>query len=601
MLDGSDWDEISDDDDNDEDFQLAATCLDPVNDPSISSDEDDENDQNDISKHSTTTATVQQPSQTKPLVESNPQQNPDVSAPTKAKNEKIQWRKKDFIPPDIAWQHIVTNDDILPKTPIVYFMNYFTEELFQKFAEETNTYALMKNGVELCTSSKEMKHFFGVSIIMGNLQFPRIRMYWRTHTRIALVADNINVNRYFKVRTNLHVNSQQEAAVGETCRFWKVKPVIEAVRKRCKELPLEEYSSIDEQMIPFTGRMPAKQFIKNKPNPVGLKNFVMCGKSGRAHDFELYQGKGTGISVNHKHLGLGGSIVMRLSTILPHHKNFKLFFDNYFTSMGLIRELKGNGILALGVVKSNRMDGCVLKTEKELRKDGRGANDCRVSREGDISVVRWLDNGVVNLSSSFVGVGDQDHVRRWSASEKKHMEVARPEAVKMYNDYMGGVDKLDFLISLYRIDAKTKKWPVRVIFHFIDFALVNSWLEYRDTHRSCGTSKNDILDLLGFRECVAETLIKANLTVKHSSVGRPRRNVLDENEPPRKKPSLPAVRPVYDVRYDKYEHFPEHIDGLGQLCKLEGCSGRSRIKCTKCKVFLCLNKNKNCFLTFHDK
>ena len=58
-------------------------------------------------------------------------------------------------------------------------------------------------------------------------------------------------------------------------------------------------------MISFEGRAPAKQFLANKPNPIGLKNFVLCGKSGRALDFELYQGAGTSISEKYKELGLG--------------------------------------------------------------------------------------------------------------------------------------------------------------------------------------------------------------------------------------------------------------------------------------------------------
>ena len=66
----------------------------------------------------------------------------------------------------------------------------------------------------------------------------------------------------------------------------------------------EEFSSADEQMIPFTGRAPAKQFVKRKPNPVGIKNFVICGKPGKAHDFELCQGKGTGIFEEHKNVVL---------------------------------------------------------------------------------------------------------------------------------------------------------------------------------------------------------------------------------------------------------------------------------------------------------
>ena len=35
----------------------------------------------------------------------------------------------------------------------------------------------MTSGKEINTTKKEMNKFFGVLIIMGNLKFPRIRMY----------------------------------------------------------------------------------------------------------------------------------------------------------------------------------------------------------------------------------------------------------------------------------------------------------------------------------------------------------------------------------------------------------------------------------------
>ena len=39
---------------------------------------------------------------------------------------------------------------------------------------------------------------------------------------------------------------------------------------------------------------------------------------------------------------------------------------------------------------------------------------------------------------------------------------------------MGGVGKLNLPITLYRINAKTKKWPVRIISHFFDLVLANA-------------------------------------------------------------------------------------------------------------------------------
>ena len=152
-------------------------------------------------------------------------------------------------------------------------------------------------------------------------------------------------------------------------------------------------------MIPLQGKAPAKQFVANKPNLIGLKNFALCGKSDKALDFELYQGAGTDIPEKYKHLslGLGASIVLWLSKTLPKHMNHKMIFDNYFTGMPLIRELKKERIHSLDVVRQNKLRSCSLKTAKDLKK-GRGAIDSKDSKEKDISVVSWFDNSLVMLT-----------------------------------------------------------------------------------------------------------------------------------------------------------------------------------------------------------
>ena len=88
--------------------------------------------------------------------------------------------------------------------------------------------------------------------------------------------------------------------VSQCLKIMKVKPVIEAVRERCRELPLEEYNITDTANDTIYRHIAIKAFIKDKPNPVGFKSFLICGKSIYAHDFELFQGNGTGVSPEHK-------------------------------------------------------------------------------------------------------------------------------------------------------------------------------------------------------------------------------------------------------------------------------------------------------------
>ena len=65
------------------------------------------------------------------------------------------------------------------------------------------------------------------------------------------------------------------------------------------------------------------------------------------------------------------------------------------------------------------IDGVRTKNGKELKKEGYGSMDSKISDEGDISM-RWLDNGAVTLASSFVGIDEKDKVRHWSVSAKDH-------------------------------------------------------------------------------------------------------------------------------------------------------------------------------------
>lgn len=92
-----------------------------------------------------------------------------------------------------------------------------------------------------------------------------------------------------------------------------------------KAVAPEERQSIDEQIIPFKGRSPLKQYMKSKPHKWGYKVFTRAGVSGIMHDFIIYEGKGT---AHDNGFGISGDLVIDLVKDLPENRNHQLFFDN---------------------------------------------------------------------------------------------------------------------------------------------------------------------------------------------------------------------------------------------------------------------------------
>jgi hypothetical protein len=122
------------------------------------------------------------------------------------------------------------------------------------------------------------------------------------------------------------MNSAIRGGGGDT--LWNVWPLLDRIKQTCRSLKQEERQSNDEEMAPYKGRTLMKQLVRGKLNPVGLNNFNRCGVSRLAYGFEIYQGKSTGIGDQHKHLGLGGSVVMRLCETVPQGCGYKAYFDN---------------------------------------------------------------------------------------------------------------------------------------------------------------------------------------------------------------------------------------------------------------------------------
>ena len=81
-----------------------------------------------------------------------------------------------------------------------------------------------------------------------------------------------------------------------------------------------------------------------------------------------------------------------------------------------------------------------------------------------------------------------------------------------------------------------------------------------------------------------------------SQRGRPSKRASSASIKPSKRATV--ATPCQDVRYDNIAHWPEPVD---QKQRCRNCQAYSCTKCTKCKLALCLVKDRNCFQDVHTK
>ena len=280
----------------------------------------------------------------------------------------------------------------------------------------------------------------------------------------------------------------------------------------------------------------------------------------------------------------------------------KLFFNNWFTTTDLLIYLKEIGVLAVGTVRANRLEGWPLEQNKAIEKQDRGSMDYGVDLNTGLFMVRWMDNSIVQLASNFVGIESMGTLNRWDSHCVKSVQIRsffwsvfsyiqkklrirtlftqRVMAEKRkilhvrklsHNKSMGGVDLTDRFIALYRIQYKTMCWWFKAFWHMVDVAKVkvpkclDTKLKEEILH--C-VSENSLKCLKMFSLEIFNALIYA---IMPASRDIPSKRKSSEADKP------PPHSPVDDVWYDNIGHWPVLVSDE-KTCRL--CQSYTQ-KCTK--------------------
>jgi len=232
----------------------------------------------------------------------------------------------------------------------------------------------------------------------------------------------------------------------------------------------------------------------------------------------------------------------------------------------MISKLLEYRIFACGTFRTNKK----FYPKNLMKKDSKYASgDIEYAQCNDISVVRWKDRGSkpVTLISNMHNAADHCVVLRRNSKGQK-VPVSCPTGISDYNKYMGGVDKFDQYMAAYTISQKSRRWWIKLFYYFIDTAIVNSYILYKE---SCNKAKKKYVSQLDYRSMLTDSLVN-NFSCRKKTTISPQEKGIGKKF----KPSV-------------VEHVPKYIQSYRRckLCSMRKKEKRSNMMCSTCDVVLC--------------
>lgn len=179
------------------------------------------------------------------------------------------------------------------------------------------------------------------------------------------------------------------------------------------------------------------------------------------------------------------------------------------------------GIHAVGTIRANCIINCPMLSNKEIQKTGWGALIYRSDSNSGLTVAKCVDNKIVQLCSNYAGINPMSTIQRWDKTEKSPVPIQCLPIVTMHNKSMGGVDLVDMLIALYRINVKTKRWYIKLFCYLVDICKVNASNMYWRLYSQLVLPSNRMLTLCQFSNELVKVLMHVNKASTLNQRGKP--------------------------------------------------------------------------------
>ena len=466
------------------------------------------------------------------------------------------------------------------------FLNLFIDDDYlDEIVRCTIAYARSKGDQTFATTRAEISAYHGLNIYMGIHSLPQIDMFWDSDIFIGVEGFKKTIpKQHFKTLGRyLHlVDPNDEDPADLLC---KVRSLVTLLEQRFADAYIPgKKVSVDEGLVKFNGRLSFKQYMPMKPDKFGIKVWMLADADNYyVPRFQVYLGKNRTNSELFQRKGLGYYVVWTLGEpYLDNHRHF--FFDNFFTSAELMRDLESRDTYACGTVRTNRREfPAVLKRQKLV-------GEIRTRQCGNLVATTWKDKRVVSLLSTTTPPETEIHaVQQVVRGRRKRVVPAeamkKPDVVPIYNEGMNGVDVNDQYRSYYPPGSVSRKWWKYLLWFFFNLSMVTAYILEK-------LAGNKVRSQLAFPHELARLLIAGYNGYK--------------------RPSSSGARAIQTLTSEEKlkGHFLGKLQGRKKACAMCAKAGRKRDEgrtfetsygCAQCGVPLCrqMRGEQSCFSQWH--
>ena len=282
---------------------------------------------------------------------------------------------------------------------------------------------------------------------MGVVRKPTISMYWSTDPLLntPVFGAVMTRNRFLLLLKFLHFNNNQDAPNrddDDRDRLFKLRPLLDHLFEKFQTAytPTESVV-VDESLLLWKGRLVFKQYIPLKRARFGIKIFCLCESSGYLYRFRVYTGREdpahniTNQLPGEVHqFSVTEKVVLHLMLPLLD-QGYKLYMDNWYSSIRLYLYLRHRQTNACGTIRQNR---CPVP----VRNSAPAQNQVSAFSTENVVCFKYKDKRNVNIITTMHSETSVPVPPRGRPGMEPN-RAQKPEAIVAYNKNMGAVDQLD--------------------------------------------------------------------------------------------------------------------------------------------------------------